>query len=78
MNKQKNALNLLLFAAALVIVYSCNSTKDIASIKIGPQTWAAKNLDVSTFRNGDPIPEAKSNEEWQKACAEQKAAWWLP
>ena len=34
-----------------------------------------KNLDVATFRNGDPIPEAKSNEEWQKAGENKQPAW---
>jgi uncharacterized protein (TIGR02145 family) len=44
-------------------------------VKIGNQVWMAKNLDVSTFRNGDKIPEAKSNEEWTKAFNEGKPAW---
>jgi uncharacterized protein (TIGR02145 family) len=35
-------------------------------VKIGTQVWMDKNLDVTTFRNGDPIPEAKTNEEWQR------------
>jgi uncharacterized protein (TIGR02145 family) len=34
-----------------------------------------KNLDVATFRNGDPIPEAKTNEEWLQAGIEGKPAW---
>lgn len=48
---------------------------DLEEIKIGIQTWAAKNLDVSTFRNGDAIPEAKTNEEWAKAGENGKPAW---
>jgi hypothetical protein len=35
----------------------------------------AENLNVSTFRNGDPIPEAKTDEEWKKAGKEGKPAW---
>jgi uncharacterized protein (TIGR02145 family) len=35
----------------------------------------AKNLDVSAFRNGDPIPEMKTNEEWIQAAADKKPAW---
>jgi hypothetical protein len=27
---------------------------------IGNQVWSKKNLNVSTFRNSDPIPEAKT------------------
>jgi serine/threonine-protein kinase len=31
------------------------------------QKWMVSNLNVETFRNGDPIPEAKTKEEWEKA-----------
>jgi uncharacterized protein (TIGR02145 family) len=44
-------------------------------ITLGTQTWALANLNVSTFRNGDSIPEARSNEEWVKAGNEEKPAW---
>ena len=43
-------------------------------ITIGTQTWTSKNLDVSTFRNGEAIPEAKSKEEWEKAYENKTAA----
>jgi uncharacterized protein (TIGR02145 family) len=45
------------------------------TVTIGSQVWMTKNLDVSTFRNGDPIPEAKTNEEWEKAGENQQPAW---
>jgi uncharacterized protein (TIGR02145 family) len=45
------------------------------TITIGKQEWMAKNLDVSVFRNGDPIPEVKSDDEWRKAGEEGKPAW---
>jgi uncharacterized protein (TIGR02145 family) len=48
---------------------------DYKFIKIGMQTWMSENLNVSTFRNGDPIPEIKTNEEWEKAYKEGKPAW---
>jgi len=38
---------------------------DIPTVTIGTQVWMTKNLNVSTFRNGDPIPEAKTNEQWK-------------
>ena len=52
----KNPL-ILLF---LVIFSVSNSFGQ--SVTIGTQVWTTKNLDVATFRNGDPIPEAKTDE----------------
>jgi uncharacterized protein (TIGR02145 family) len=43
-------------------------------VKIGTQIWTSKNLDVSTFRNGEAIPEAKNAEEWAKAGKNKTAA----
>jgi uncharacterized protein (TIGR02145 family) len=42
--------------------------KTYKTIKIGTQTWMAENLNISSFRNGDLIPEAKTNEEWVKTA----------
>ena len=44
-------------------------------IKIGNQIWIKKNLDVDTFRNGDCIPEVKTEEEWIKAGKNKQPAW---
>jgi uncharacterized protein (TIGR02145 family) len=64
----------ILALGALAIVVSLTSTittnsvvgKDSETIKIGQQVWMTKNLDVTTYRNGDAIPEVKSPEEWSK------------
>ncbi|HYG50168.1 MAG TPA: fibrobacter succinogenes major paralogous domain-containing protein [Flavobacteriales bacterium] len=45
------------------------------AIKIGNQNWAAKNLNVIHFKNGEEIPQAKSAEEWVRAAKEKKPAW---
>jgi uncharacterized protein (TIGR02145 family) len=45
------------------------------TVTIGTQVWMTKNLDVSSFKNGDPIPEAKTNEEWEKAGENKQPAW---
>ena len=45
------------------------------TVTIGTQVWMTKNLDVVNFRNGDPIPEAKTNEEWLKAGDNKQPAW---
>ncbi len=47
----------------------------IKSIKIGTQTWMTENLNVSTFQNGDTIPEAKTEDEWIKFIRNKQPAW---
>jgi uncharacterized protein (TIGR02145 family) len=51
--------------------------KEIVSdgVTIGTQVWSTKNLDVAAFRNGDPIPQAKSAEEWKRAGENKQPAW---
>lgn len=44
-------------------------------VKIGSQIWKTNNLNVTKFRNGDPIPEAKTDAEWIAAIQNQKPAW---
>jgi uncharacterized protein (TIGR02145 family) len=44
-------------------------------VKIGSQVWTTENLNVSTFRNGDPIPEAKTDDEWELAEKNKQPAW---
>lgn len=47
----------------------------ITSVTIGKQQWQSMNLDVSTFRNGEAIPEAKTAQAWQEAGLLGKPAW---
>jgi uncharacterized protein (TIGR02145 family) len=49
--------------------------KDPSVIEIGTQSWAIANLNVSTFRNGDSIPEVRTNKEWVAAGDAGKPAW---
>ncbi len=51
------------------------SDTEIKSVKIGNQEWMAENLNVDKFRNGDLIPEVKSQNEWEKAGKSGKPAW---
>jgi uncharacterized protein (TIGR02145 family) len=44
-------------------------------VKIGKQIWMDENLNVDKFRNGDPIAEAKTDEEWLRAHNNKKPAW---
>lgn len=45
------------------------------SVKVGKQVWMQRNLDVVTFRNGDSIFNAQTNEEWIQAIKDKKPAW---
>jgi uncharacterized protein (TIGR02145 family) len=44
------------------------------TVKINNQIWMAENLYVNRFCNGEPIPEARSNEEWSEAHQHEKPA----
>jgi uncharacterized protein (TIGR02145 family) len=61
-----------------VIFISLGDGDDFSSVEtvtIGTQEWMTSNLSVETFKNGDPIPEAKTDEEWRKAAEEGTPAW---
>ncbi len=69
----------MLFSLSIMLL-SCNKKNiphdtESQTVKAGIYEWAAKNLDEPNFSNGDPIPEAKSEEEWETASNEKKPAW---
>ena len=37
---------------------------NLTSITIGTQIWSAKNLEVTQYLNGDPIPQVSNPQEW--------------
>lgn len=43
---------------------------------IGNQVWMAENLNVDRFINGDPIPQVKTETEWETAKMNKQPAWW--
>jgi hypothetical protein len=47
----------------------------LGKVKIGHQEWSTENLNVDHFRNGDIIPEVKSDEDWGKAGDLRQPAW---
>jgi uncharacterized protein (TIGR02145 family) len=49
--------------------------KDKKYLKIGSQIWGTGNLDVTTFANGDLIPEIKSPEKWCESGKNKQPAW---
>ena len=68
---------LIMCSSLFVMAQSLNDAEgnEYKTIKHGLQEWTASNLDVSQFRNGDAITEAKTNEEWIAAGSEGKPAW---
>ncbi len=44
-------------------------------VRIGNQTWMTENLNVDRFRNGDVIPQAKTQAEWESAGRNGRPAW---
>lgn len=48
---------------------------NLETVQIGNQVWMAKNLNVSHFHNGDPVPEARTDKEWKEYGKEGEPAW---
>ena len=73
----KTYLRLLIVALVVLFIQLSLSISPVLSqdIKIGNQVWTSKNLDVSTFRNGEAIPEAKNVKQWFKARENKIAAY---
>lgn len=62
------------FLLTAILVTSCGRER-FNEVTIGKQVWMTTNLDVNEFRNGDPIPEAKTAEEWRIAAKRKKPVW---
>jgi uncharacterized protein (TIGR02145 family) len=45
------------------------------AVQIGKQKWMTTNLAVETFRNGEPIPQARNSAEWEIAVENKKPVW---
>jgi len=88
--KTKEHLLASIVMITALFVFSCNSDnkksdnnvteeeevlEQYESVEIGEQEWMLLNLDTDTFANGDLIPEAKTEAEWQKAKADKQAVW---
>jgi uncharacterized protein (TIGR02145 family) len=44
-------------------------------VSIGKQIWMTENLNVDKFRNGEPIPQAKTDDEWYQMGENKQPAW---
>jgi len=72
MKKVSLILSALVMTALLVTSFGDSGYKEVT---IGKQVWMTENLNVDKFRNGDPIPYAKNQEEWEKAGKNGQPAW---
>jgi uncharacterized protein (TIGR02145 family) len=55
---------------------SCSGKKsEYDEVKIGNQYWMTKNLEVTVFKNGDLIQEAKSDQAWKDTDEKHQPAW---
>ena len=83
LKEKKDSLNLVLAdlvklkppVKVVPVIPVVDNKGPIKGVAIGTQVWMTKNLDVAKFRNGDPIPEAKSEEAWARAGNANQPAW---
>lgn len=50
-------------------------TESLDTVKVGDQIWSGTNLSVITFRNGDTLMHAQTNEQWKLAAKNKIPAW---
>ena len=48
---------------------------NLPNVVIGTQTWKGCNLNVSTYANGDPIPQAIDDADWTSKGQNEIGAW---
>lgn len=78
MKKISLILSAVVMTAMMLSSFGGGASKEEGASKevtIGKQVWMTQNLNVDKFRNGDPIPEAKTDEEWRKAGENGEPAW---
>ena len=78
---QKTLLTISIVTATVMLLSSCGSNETPPpnhtsnEVTIGNQVWMTENLNVDKFRNGDDIPEAKTEGEWKAYADAGEAAW---
>lgn len=71
--KNQNIAHTIIFTISAFFL--TNNIIAAGEVEIGNQIWGSANIATKTFRNGDAIPEAQTNEEWEKAGKDSKPAW---
>lgn len=54
----------LILLLAILVISNAGAQGRGTTVKIGKQTWMKKNLDVTRYRNGDPIPQVTDSVLW--------------
>jgi uncharacterized protein (TIGR02145 family) len=73
--KIKVSLTVTINAIIILLLYFQSNNIAAQTIKIGQQEWMSENLNVTQFRNGDFILEAKNQEDWIRAAEGKIPAW---
>lgn len=60
----KRFLSILVISMALFSYSNLIGQNEIKTAKVGNQVWMVENLNVDHYRNGDSIPEVKSQQQW--------------
>lgn len=71
----KNELRVFKEQSQKQILALKQENKYLQGTKVADNYWLPFNLDVVTFRNGDSIPQAQSDEAWQNAGFNNQPAW---
>lgn len=58
--------------AEIMVIFKDTIIQGFHGVVHHDTTWMKNYLNVDTFSNGDPIPTAKNENEWSKACEEKK------
>jgi uncharacterized protein (TIGR02145 family) len=64
-----------MFFIGFILFFSLGCNNSLKSVKIGSQIWLSEDLDVSNFRNGDIVPQARTSDEWIAAKENHQPAW---
>lgn len=80
MKMKKRAIILITALVTSLIIKSSglrgpNEVINSNEVTIGKQVWMSQNLNVDKFRNGDPIPQAKTSAEFKEAGKNEQPAW---
>ncbi|HUS00758.1 MAG TPA: fibrobacter succinogenes major paralogous domain-containing protein [Chitinophagaceae bacterium] len=68
--------NIIIVCSTIIFLVSCKKDEIIPpSVTICNQVWMLKNLDVSKYRNGENIQQARTDQEWVYAANNRMGTW---